>query len=155
MLSHKVLHEGLKKLELAEALKVVPEKAAAERKLAVEERKQAKQVREQRWRFDLNAYTGQVTACREQVTSLEAEWKEHRDPARMDHKRPPKKPELPIRPKRPLKPKGGPIGDLTALEEADVEGDDTEADISEILRDNADLIEDMQNLELDGFADML
>ena len=155
VLSRKVLNEGLKKLELAEALKVAREKAAAERKLAAEERKQAKQVREQQWRFDLDAYADQVTAWREQVASLEAEWKEHRDQARMDHNRPPKKPELPIRPKRPLKPKGGPIGDLTALEEADVEGDDTEADIPEILRDNAELIEDMRNLELDGFADML
>ena len=126
-----------------------------ERKLASEERKQAKQVREQQWRFDLDAYPDQVTAWREQVASLEAEWKEQRDQARTVHKRAPKKPMLPTRPKRPLKPKGSPIGDLTALEEAEVEGDDSEADIPEILRDNAELIEDIRNLELDGFADML
>ena len=105
MLSRKVLNEGLKRLELAEALKVARKKAATERKLAAEECKQAKQVREQQWRFDLDAYTDQVTACREQVASLEAEWKEHRDQAPIDHKRLPKKPELPIRPKRPLKTK--------------------------------------------------
>ena len=73
----------------------------------------------------------------------------------MVHKGAPKKPVLPIRPKRPLKPKGSPIGDLTALEEAEVEGDDSEADIPDILRDNAELIEDMRNLELNGFEDML
>ena len=96
-----------------------------------------------------------MTAWREEVASLEAEWKEERDQARMIHKRAPKKPVLPIRPKQPLKLKGGPIGDLTALEEAEVEGDDSEADISDILHDNAELIEDMRNLELEGLADML
>ena len=40
--SHKVLNKQLKKLELAKALKESREQAAAERKLAVEEPKQAK-----------------------------------------------------------------------------------------------------------------
>ena len=59
----------------------------------------------------MNAYTDQVPACREQVARLEAKWKERRDQAQTDHKRPPKKPELPMLPKRLLKPKynGGPL----------------------------------------------
>ena len=71
VLSRKVLNKGLKQLELAQPLKAACEKPAAECKLATEQRKQAKQVREQQWRFDLDAYEDQVTAWRDQVASLE------------------------------------------------------------------------------------
>ena len=108
-------------------------------------------MREHQRRCDLDAYADQVTMWREQVAGLQAKCKQQRDQARMVHKYAPKKPVLPIRPKRPLRPKGGPIGDLIALEEAEEEGDDSEADIPDILRDNAELIGDMRNLELDGF----
>ena len=37
----------------------------------------------------------------------------------------------------------GPFGDRTVLEEADIEGDDTEADTPAILRNNVELIENI------------
>ena len=161
VLSRKMLNEGLKKLELAEEARVGREQLALERKLAVEERKNAKQALEVQWRCDLDVYADQVAAWREEVAEIDAAWKEQRDEARIAHKRPPKKPTLPVRPKRPLKPKlGG--SDLTVLEEQcegtigefvedGAHGEDIEAED----HDNEELVEFMRELDLDRFAQEL
>ena len=71
VLSRKVLNEELKRLELAEAAKIAHEKAVLECKLAMEERKNAKQALEKQWGLDLSVYTDQVTAWREEVAALD------------------------------------------------------------------------------------
>ena len=96
VLSRQVLNEGLKKLEIAEAAKVAREQAALGRKLAAEERKNAKQAMERQHKLDLDHYNDQVNAWREEVALLDAAWREDRDAARLAHQRPPKKPTPPI-----------------------------------------------------------
>ena len=81
VLSLKLLNEGLKKLELAEAAKIQREKAALKRRLVADERKIAKQALEIQWRLDLDSYANEVTAWREKVATLDAEWREERDQA--------------------------------------------------------------------------
>ena len=75
VLSRKVLNESLKKLELAEAAKVAREKAAEERRLAAEERKNAKQALDMQWRLDFGIYEDQMDAWREEVAALDAVWR--------------------------------------------------------------------------------
>ena len=75
------MNEGLKKLELAEAAKIQREKAALKRRLVADERKIAKQALEIQWRLDLDSYANEVTAWREKVATLDAEWREERDQA--------------------------------------------------------------------------
>lgn len=155
VLSRKELNEALKKLELAEAAKATREQAALERKLAAEERKNAKQVLETQWKFDISQYTNLVNAWREEVAAIDAKWRQERDEARTAHQRPPKKPTPPVRPKRPIKPKMGP-SDLTILEELEeVDTVTPEAAIQQEDDVDEDLVEYMRDLELDRFEQML
>ena len=159
VLSRKVLNEGLKKLELAEAARVVREKAALERRLASEEKKNAKQALERQWKLDMDAYTKQLDAWREESAVLEATWREQRDQARIAHQRPLKKPIMPIRPKRPIKPK---CGDLTIIQEAEEveEGEPNQAgepvDDNQLEdNENEELNEYIQDFNLERFTQML
>lgn len=143
VLSRKVLNESLQKLEQVEAEKAARDKAALERKLAMEERRNAKQVLEKQWRLDLDMYSDQVTAWREEIAALDAAWKEQRDEARIAHQRPPKKPIHPSRPKRPIKPKGdfSIIGDLSIIQEVET---------SQVIETAQDEDEDNEAVEVDS-----
>ena len=155
VLSRKVLNEELKRLELAEVAKTEREKAALERKVAIEERRNAKQAIETQWKFDLSVYTDQVNAWRKDVATLEAAWREERDKARTAHQRPAKKPTLPNRPRRPLKPKSDLSmvhEDLTVIQEEEYEAGDVAPSES---AENEELAELMHDLNLDRFEQML
>ena len=158
VLSRKLLNEGLKKLEIAEAARAAREKAALERKLAAEERKNAKQALDKQYKLDLDAYVDQIDAWKKEVAALDAAWKEQRDEARLAHRRPPKKPTPPSRPKRPSK-KGANeltiISELTIIQEA---GESMTADVDAVAHQdevNEELSEFMRDLELDRFEHML
>ena len=56
-------------------------KAALERRLVADEQKIAKRALEIQWRLDLDSYADEVTAWREKVATLDAEWREERDQA--------------------------------------------------------------------------
>ena len=151
VLSRAVLNEGIRKAELAAATKAAREQAALENRLAAEEAKRAKQALENQWRLDLKNYVDHVEpAWHAECAVIEAAWKEQRDAARKVHKRAPKKPTLPLKPKRPLKPKVSP-GDLTILEEVD----ETQLHACEESDDDDELADNMRNLELDRFAELV
>ena len=127
-------------------------KAALERRLVADEQKIAKRALEIQWRLDLDSYADEVTAWREKVATLDAEWREERDQARMAHQRPPQKPSPPTRPKRPIKPKC----DLTIIQEGEVEpGEGESVDNQHQDIENEELVEFIRDLYLDRFAQML
>ena len=159
VLSRAVLNESISKAELAVATKATREQAALENRLAAEEAKRAKQALEDQWRLDLKNYVDHVEpAWRAECAVIEAAWGEQRDAARMVHKRAPKKPTLPPKPKRPLKPKVG-TGDLTTLDEGALttldEADETQLYACEESDDDDELTENMRHLELDRFAELV
>ena len=159
VLSRAVLNEGIRKAELAAATKAAREQAALENRLAAEEAKRAKQALEDQWRLDLKNYVDHVEpAWRAECAVIEAAWGEQRDAARMVHKRAPKKPTLPPKPKRLLKPKVG-TGDLTTLDEGALttldEADETQLHACEESDDDDEITENMRNLELDRFAELV
>lgn len=161
VLSRQVLNEGLTKLELAEATKIAREQAALERKLAAEERKNAKQAVDKQWKFNLDLYADQMAAWREEVAVLDTAWKPERDKARMAHKRPPKKPTQPIPLKRPIKPKVSGLDlmiggfHLTVVEEGEEAGVGPEGDIQPENDPSEEMVEFMQDLDLGRFEQML
>ena len=161
VLSRKLLNEGLKRLEIAEAARAVREKAAFERKLAAEERKNAKQALDKQYKLDLDAYADQIDAWKNEVAALDAAWREQRDEARLAHRRPPKKPTPPTRPKRPSK-KG--LNDLTIISELTIiqeAGESMTAEVDAVAHqdeennESEELSEFMRDLELDRFEHML
>ena len=161
VLSRKLLNEGLKRLEIAEAARAAREKAAFERKLAAEERKNAKQALDRQYKLDLDAYADQIDAWKNEVAALDAAWREQRDEARLAHRRPPKKPTPPTRPKRPSK-KG--LNDLTIISELTIiqeAGESMTAEVDAVAHqdeennESEELSEFMSDLELDRFEHML
>ena len=124
------------------------EQAKADRKKASEGRKLQKQAIEDQWKLDSDAHAIKEAAWCVECAAIEAQWKEQRDQARLIHKRAPKKPTLPLKPKRPLKPKEVPV---VGVEQQDNSADDTD-DIGE---DEEELTDQLRDLDLDLFAEMV
>ena len=155
VLSRQVLNQTLKKLETSEAAKREREKAILDRKAAMEAKKHAKQALEQQWKLEYAEYIVQEIDWREECASLTAEWHIQRDAARMAHKRPPKKPTLPPKPKRPVKSRieEGGVGEPQHLSETLVFPEiSTEVEIQQNLDSDDSDIEMLRDSELDCFA---
>lgn len=68
-------------------------------KLALEEKKNAKQALERQWKLDIDTYTNELDVWCEEEDTLEAAWREQRDQARMAHQRPRRSASCPFDPK--------------------------------------------------------
>lgn len=98
-----------------------------------------KQAMEDQWKLDSDAHAIKEAAWRVECAAIEAQWQEQRAP---------KKPTLPLKPKRPLKPKEVPV---VVVEQQDNSADDTD-DIGE---DEEELTDQLRDLDLDLFAEMV